>query len=200
MLGLLVLSAGSVQAQYSNYALPKIIKYQPGSYQLADGSWHGGQLYPDQGEHLRVRNPDDKKITEYQPLEVKAFVVEGDTFSVIRNIDISARRRVASAFAKQLYRCGNFTLLDFEHGAAGAATVMLGGQTPQNDLVLQPRLGDAVRVPASRGAFEKTMLPLFGDCPELAQKIKAGKVGRQHMKSILQTYARWQQTAPAGGN
>jgi hypothetical protein len=192
-----LLGAGQARAQSTNSVLPKIVTYKPGTYQLADGSWHGGQLYADQGEHLRVRNPNDKKITEYQPVEVQAFVVANDTFSVIRGIDISARRRVSSAFAKQLYRCGNFLLLDFEHGSTGAATLLMGGETEQNDLVVQPRLGDAVRVPATRGAFEKAMLPLFGDCPELAQKIRAGKVGRQHMKSILQAYARWQQATPA---
>ncbi|MBG8552520.1 hypothetical protein [Hymenobacter guriensis] len=190
-LGLL---ASSAQAQYGNNALPKIITYKPGVYQLQDGSWHTGQLYADAGEHLRVRNPNDKKITEYQPIEVQTFVLANDTFRVVRGVDISARRRLSSAFARQLYRAGSFTVFELEHGVPGAAGFLASGVTEQYSLIVQPRTGDGVRVPAARGAFEKAMLPLFGDCPELATKIKAGKLGKQHLREILTTYIQWQRT------
>jgi|GEM_PF-6437274 len=193
----LLACAGTVQAQYTNTIVPKIITYHPGRYQLADGVWHAGQLYADGSEHLRVRNPDDKKITEYQPVEVQMFVIADDTFNVVHGVDISARRRVSSAFAQRLYHCGDFTLLDYEGSAVGAMTLVVGAEK-QNLLLVQPRVGDAVRVPAARQAFEKAMLPLFGACPELAEKIKAGKVGRQHMKSILLTYSKWQQSTQPG--
>ncbi|QIX62338.1 hypothetical protein FY528_16530 [Hymenobacter lutimineralis] len=186
--------AGSAQAQYGNNALPKIITYKPGVYQLQDGSWRAGQLYADAGEHLRVRNPDDKKITEYQPNEVQTFVLALDTFRVVRGVDISARRRLSSAFARQLYRAGSFTVFELEHSVPGAVGVLALGVTEQYSLVVQPRTGDGVRVPATRGAFEKAMLPLVGDCPELATKIKAGKLGKQHLREILTTYIQWERT------
>lgn len=188
----------SAQAQYQNAVVPKIITYKPGMYQLADGSWHTGQLYLEQAGQLRVRNPNDKVITEYQPVEVRLFTIEKDTFQVIRGVQISARRRLASAFAKQLYHYGNFTAFNLVHEATGVGAFMLAssGSTPAADLIVQGPTGDAVVVPGTRRAFEEAMLPLFGDCPEIAENIKRGKWGRQHMQKVLLSYAQWQQTAP----
>lgn len=191
----LVLSLGAfrAQAQYRNNSLPRIISYKPGQYQLADGSWRTGQLYREPGANLRVRNPEDKKITTYQPAEVRAFVIDSDTFRVVHEVDISARRRLSSAFACQLYRHGQYTAFSMEHALTGAAAYLGTGLETQPSLVVQKENGPGVVVPATRGAFEKAMLPLFGDCPELAAKIKAGTVGRQHTRAILQTYTQWQQ-------
>ena len=64
----------------------------------------------------------------------------------------------------------------------------------ENSWLIQPRTGPIVRVPGTRRAFEEAMLPLFGDCPEVAEKIKHGKWGRQHMQKVLLAYQQWQQT------
>jgi hypothetical protein len=191
---LLVLGGGeAAQAQYVG-TLPKFITYKPGTYQTADAGWHAGQLYTDLGNMLRVRNPDDKRVVEYTSADVRQFVIENDTFMVVRNVDLPSRR-VASAFAKHLYRCGEFSLLDYR--TSPLVTGFLAPSYPNQESVLlvQPRAGAAVRVPSGRGAFEQAMLPLFGTCPEVADNIKRGKWGRQHMKNILLAYAQWQQTS-----
>ena len=196
---ILGLAIGVAQAQTGipMGTLPRIVNFKPGSYQLADGSWHLGQLFLETTGQLRVRQPESKVSTNYSPGEISAFVLEADTFGVVRGINITARRRLSAVFAEQLYHYGRITAFKLDYRFVGAgeslfgniATVAPGGA----DLVLQPIEGDAVIVPTSRGKFTEVMTPLFGDCPELADQIRKGKVGRQHTRQILQAYARWQQ-------
>jgi hypothetical protein len=179
--------------------LPRIITYKAGTYQLADGNWQQGQLYNSSGDELRVRNPADKVVTIYHPAEVRAFVLQGDTFRVVRDVAVSARRRLSSAFAQQLFSRGSFALYSLENKNEGLGTMVVGTGMTTEALILQPSVGAGVRVPSSRGAFERAMLPLFGDCPELAEKIKAGQLSYKQMKQILVTYADWQRTSPQPG-
>lgn len=186
------------QAQYtSNGAgLPRIVNYHDGAYQLPDGTWQMGQLYLETSGQLRVRPLESKATTVYQPGQVSAFVLKSDTFGTVRNVNMSYRR-IPAAFALQLYRYGQYTAFKLDHRYIGEGDHTFGSNTvvPAGamDLVLQPIIGDAVRVPTARGAFTRTMLTLIGDCPELAAQITKGKLGRQHMRQIVQTYARWQQ-------
>ncbi|MFD2786355.1 hypothetical protein [Hymenobacter rubripertinctus] len=174
--------------------LPRIVVFKPGAYQLANGGWQPGQLFLEATGQLRVRQPDSKVATTYGPGEVTAFVLEADTFGVVRGVALTARRRLSAVFAQRLYHYGQMTAykLDYRFVNTGAslATYGPGG----SDLVVQPATGDAVIVPAGRGSFTQAMLPLVGSCPALADQIAKGKLGRQHTRQILQTYARWQQT------
>lgn len=201
MIGLL--AATGTQAQIRPVVSPGIVSYKPGSYQLLDGKWYAAQLYTYSSDAVRVRNPTNKFTVELGPDEVRQFVLEQDTFSVLLNVPIPGQREVMRGFAKNLYRCGDFRLLEFRHTPSPASSLFTAPRplnvrvaTPiVSSLLVQPRGGNAVRVPSSRGAFEKAMLPLFGECPEVAEKIRRGKWGQQHMKNILLAYAQWQQTS-----
>ncbi|MCB2379910.1 hypothetical protein LGH70_20105 [Hymenobacter sp. BT635] len=196
------LAVTPAQAQYTSggAGLPRIVNYHDGAYQLADGHWQTGQLYLETSGQLRVRPIDSKATTVYQPGQVEAFVLKTDTFGTVRNVDMSYRR-IPAVFAQRLYRYGQLTAFTLDHRYMGEGSQLLGSNTvvPAGavDLVLQPAVGDAVVVPAGRRAFTQTMLALVGDCPELAAQITKGKVGRQHMRQILRTYARWQQAGSA---
>ncbi|GGG52315.1 hypothetical protein GCM10011378_30660 [Hymenobacter glacieicola] len=137
------------------------------------------------------------EATVYQAGELKAFVLKTDTFGVVRNVSTPSRW-LSAAFAQKLYQYGQLVAFKLDHRYTGASgpgfSDDIGAPTGAMDLVLQPATGDAVVVPAGRAAFIRTMLPLVGDCPELAAQITKGKVGRQHMQQILQTYARWQKS------
>jgi hypothetical protein len=195
--GWLCLVAGLAQAQHDGTmaGLPRIVNYKPGYYQLANGGWQAGEMYLETSGQLRVRPAESKATSIYQPGQVAAFVLKADTFGVVRNVTMPSRR-LAAAFAQQLYHYGHFTAFKLDHRYIGEGDTTFGSNTVvpagEVELVLQPATGDAVIVPAGRGAFTSTMLPLVGDCPELATQITKGKVGRQHMRQILQTYARWQ--------
>ncbi|UOQ76026.1 hypothetical protein MUN84_15590 [Hymenobacter sp. 5516J-16] len=139
--------------------------------------------------------PTGGEANVYQAGELKAFVLKTDTFGVVRNVSMPSQR-LSAAFAQKLYQYGQLAAFKLDHRYTGASgpgfSDELVAPTGAMDLVLQPVTGDAVVVPAGRAAFIRTMLPLVGDCPELAAQITKGKVGRQHMRQILQTYASWQ--------
>lgn len=193
---------GRVQAQtYSSgsVGLPRIVNFKPGSYQLAGGEWQPAELYLETSGELRVRPAGTKQVTNYRPGEVEAFVIKTDTFGVVRRLDMPAQW-LDVVFAQRLYRYGQFTAFKLDHNYTGEGNYLLTRNpvvaAGVAELVLQPPTGDAIIVPTGPKKFVKVMLPLFGSCPELADKISRGKVGRQHTPQILQTYARWQQTNP----
>lgn len=199
------LGASIAQAQHSGtVGLPRIVNFKPGFYQLADGSWQAAELYLETSGELRVRPVDAKYATNYRPGQVEAFVLNTDTFGVVRKLNTSSQW-LEAVFAQRLYHYGQFTAFKLDHNYTGEGDytftsnpVVAAGNA---ELVLQSAAGDAVIVPTGRSHFAKTMLPLFGNCPELADKITRGKLGRQHTQQILQTYARWQQnTTPSATN
>lgn len=170
----------------------------PGACQLADGHWQSGKLRLEPSGHLRVQ-PTEGESNVYQAGEIQSFVLKTDTFGVVHNVNTPSRR-MAAVFAQKLYQYGQLTAYKLDLRYTGVTETFLGMDTATPsyamDLVLQPAAGDAVVVPTGRAAFTQTMLSLVGNCPELATQITKGKLGRQHMRQILQTYARWQQANP----
>ena len=175
--------------------LPKIKTYKPGSYLLSDGSWQTGQLYFEVGRHLEVRQPDSKQRTEYLPGDVTRFVIEADTFGVARDVSINNRRRASRLFARQLYRTPYHTIYYYQAPENGSEFGFTGSFT-----IVQSAEGPAIRVPQGRGPFTEAMLPFFGACPELAEGIKRGKLGPQHVQRMAATYAKWQRSSATPAN
>ncbi|WP_354581346.1 hypothetical protein [Hymenobacter sp. UYP22] len=203
LLAALLLSAGTAYGQlnpvYHNMGGRSARALSgPGACQLADGRWQSGKLRLEPSGHLRIQ-PAEGESNVYQAGELQGFVLKTDTFGVVRNVNTPSQR-IAAAFAQKLYRYGQFTAYKFDPRYMGATETFLGLETANPsyamDLVLQPATGDAVLVPTGRNAFTQTMLRLVGNCPELATQITKGKLGRQHMRQILQTYAHWQQANP----
>lgn len=181
--------------------LPKIKNFKAGSYQLADGRWESGQLYFSPGRQLEVKQPDNKQRAVYGPTEVTRFVIGADTFGVATDLAVTSRRRVPQVFAQQLYRTPYHTVFYYQ-----VPDKTLKSEFTEFDMdltgsftIVQAAGGASIRVPQGRGAFTEAMLPFFGSCPELADGIKRGKLGPQHVQRIAATYAKWQRTnaAPA---
>lgn len=167
-----------------------------GTYQVDGGTWQEGLLYVNTPDQLKVLSKDRKDTTIYKAGQVKIYVTGRDTFEVVRNLK-TKKGALETAFAHRLYRYGQLTafkvpkrlLLFGEPNVNGYPATAL-------ELVVQSTTGDAVVVPVGRRAFIEAMLPLVGNCPELATQISKGKLWREDMRQILQTYARWQQANP----
>lgn len=197
-----VLLASAVQAQtpgMTSIIVPKIKNFKAGSYQLADGGWQSGQLYFSPGRQLEVKQPDSKQRAVYWPTDVRRFVIGVDTFGVASDLTVTSRRRIPQVFARQLYRTPYHTVFYYQ-----APDKTLESEFTEFDVdltgsftIVQATGGPSIRVPQGRGAFTEAMLPFFGDCPELAEDIKRGKVGPQHVQRMAATYAKWKRANPA---
>ncbi|OWP63588.1 hypothetical protein CDA63_08380 [Hymenobacter amundsenii] len=204
LLPLLLWGLGNTTVRAQTYSsgtvgLPRIVNFKPGFYRLTGGDWQAAELYLETSGELRVRTAGAREATYYRPGQVEVFVLKADTFGVVRRLNASSRW-LEAVFAQRLYRYGQFTAFKLDHSYTGEGDYSLTRNPVVAagiaELVLQPPTGDPVIVPTTRGAFTRVMLPLFDDCPELADQIRRGKVGRQHTRQILQTYARWQQANP----
>ncbi|GAB2957405.1 hypothetical protein GCM10027048_24920 [Hymenobacter coalescens] len=188
---LLLLDVAARAQGMTTFVYPKFKTHKPGSYQLADGSWQTGKLFLEEGgAALSVRETESKERVQYAAGIVTRFVVDADTFGVARDFDQNSRLHVARAFGKQLYRTPYHILYLYQGPSVGDNP---GGHM----LVLQPANGPAVLVPQGRANFTEAMLPQFGRCPEVAKGIEGAKLGPQHMKRIMTTYAQWARSQPA---
>lgn len=198
--GALLTSAAQAQTPgMTSIILPKIKNFKAGSYQLADGSWQSGKLYFAPGRQLEVKPPDTKQHLVYWPTDVRRFVIGADTFGVASDLTVTSRRRIPQVFARQLYRTPYHTVFFYqtpdhtlESEFTGVDAALQGNYT-----IVQATGGPSICVPQGRGAFTEAMLPFFGDCPELAEGIKRGKLGPQHVQRIAATYAKWKRASPA---
>ncbi|RSK48547.1 hypothetical protein [Hymenobacter rigui] len=167
-----------------------------GTYKIEGGAWQEGLLYVGVPGQLSVLSQDKKDTVTYQAKQVKAYVTGQDTFEVLRNLKVK-KGNLEAVFAHRLYKYGQLTAFKVPR------RLILFGEPSVNgipasvfELVVQSTTGDAVVVPIGRRAFIEAMLPLVGDCPELATQISKGKLWREDMRKILRTYAYWQQANP----
>ncbi|RAK63925.1 hypothetical protein [Hymenobacter edaphi] len=165
----------------------KIIRnHRPGHFQLADGRWQAGELYYDGGEWVSVRQPGVDGRREYLPQDLRRFVIKADTFGVVDGYGPADRQGSTGVFGQELYRTPFHTLFSYRESEGSMAVTLV-----------QPVGGAAVSVPQGRKSFTTVMLRVFGDCPALAEDIRRGKLGPQHLKRIMATYAQWRRTGGA---
>lgn len=163
--------------------------HRPGSFQLADGRWQTGELYYEGGEWMSVRQPGVDGRREYLPQDLRRFVIKADTFGIIDGYGPADRQGSTGVFGQELYRTPYHTLFSYRE-AEGSNLAMT---------LVQPVGGAAVSIPQGRKAFTTAMLRVFGDCPALAEDIRRGRLGPQHLKRIMATYAQWRRTGGAAG-
>ena len=172
------------------------VKYHQGSYQLADGSWQQGNWVVKQ-DKLNIIDLEKKKEVpkSYTPDEVQKFVAGTDTFLVVRNFDLATpATHVNAGFAQQLYRGGNFLLVEYFNSQPGAK----GAKAPK--LLVRGNEAPAV-VPSKPREFREFMLPYVGDHPQIAKKLNDGTLRPDQAVEILTTYTTWKryQPVPASG-
>ncbi|MCC3158101.1 hypothetical protein LJ737_12705 [Hymenobacter sp. 15J16-1T3B] len=161
--------------------------HRPGSFQLADGRWQAAELYYEGGEWLSVRQPGVDGRREYLPQDVPRFVIKADTFGVVQGYGPADRQGGAGVFGQELYRTPYHALFSYREAEGDNMSLTL----------LQPLGGAAVSIPQGRKSFTNVMLPIFGDCPEVAEGIRRGRFGPQHVKRMMALYAQWKRTAGA---
>lgn len=206
----LCLYGHQAQAQFPTYSPPRMPapvmptmmmygntgpSYSKGWYQLRDGSWHEGRILPG-AEQITVRGLDkkDKAETPYQAGEVVRYTLAGstgDTMRVASNFTIPRKEEFhAHSFVKQVFRRGDYTLSEYIRPSS------MGYGTAYQLLELP---GQPVQVvPTKYKEFQELMLRLFSDHPGLVMQLKAGRLGPDKLRDMLDAYARWKLTPPNG--
>lgn len=163
--------------------------FRSGSFQLTDDVWRIGRIEATTTDLFRAKLPTETEVRNYAPSEVRQYVVIPDTFRLVTNI-IMLSGPTLNAFVVRQYRDRNFVVYRYRKTIADMGAPIY---------VLQAGEVKA-EVPTNRKAFTAMMLPLVGQCLELAEKLKKSELGPESLKMILATYTRWQQQITPASN
>ena len=89
---------------------------QPGSYRLADGTWHAADVHPPHhADRVLLRPEGQREFSTFFPREIAAYVVQGDTFVTMPPF---VRRRhhqlIPAAFVHVVYHDGGYEVFSYD--------------------------------------------------------------------------------------
>lgn len=167
----------------------------PGSYQGLDGTWHAVQIESWQNDRVYLSDAGST-FKAYSPSELKRFVALGDTVVAVHEVAVRKRRfprrsrpqLVPAAFGRQLYRGGGFLLVDYDPVRPASLTSALSSH-----LLLRHDQQAYQVLPTNKVKFNRLMLTLLGNDPELAPGLQANQYHlRRDAAQLLERYADWQ--------
>lgn len=132
----------------------------PGRYQLPNGTWHETLVYEIKRDRVYLSAPGATVSRAYSPGQIIRFTADGETYSAI-----------AQGFAKELFNVSGYTLFEFQ--TSNNPSAFLGWTTQQLLLRVENELPR--RLPTGRRKFNKVMLAVVGDNPELARQLRSNK-------------------------
>jgi hypothetical protein len=127
-----------------------------GRYQLPDSTWHEAMVYEIKRDRVYLASPGATVSQAYSPGQIIRFTANGETYSAL-----------PQGFARELFNAGSYTLFEFQKSENPSA--FLGWTTQQQLLRVKNELPR--RLPTGRRKFNKAMLAVVGDNPELARQL-----------------------------
>ena len=176
---------------------------QPGSYRLADGTWHAADIHPPHHDDRVLLRPEgQREFTMFFPREITAYVVQGDTFATMLPFVRRRHRQqlVPAAFAQLVYHDGSYEVFScngtpppssrYAPPPARAQPPLAPVDPPRErhdgaDLllsILSPgtytsmllrHRGVVQELPVKRAAYHRLMLTLLADDPIVCAQLRA---------------------------
>lgn len=131
-----------------------------GRYQLPDSTWHEALVYEIKRDRVYLAAPRAHVSQAYSPGQIIRFTADGETYSAL-----------PQGFARELFNAGGYTLFDFQKSNDPSA--FLGWTTQQ--LLLRVNKELPRRLPTGRRKFNKAMLAIVGNNPELARQLRSNE-------------------------
>ncbi len=164
--------------------------YTKGYYFDANNNKHTGLLKLNgMYSSLEFKTDEMQKPVKLSTQEVIAFVMEKDSFTVVRDYEVPygfSSTTISSSFAKVI-KTGEVTLYE-------VATVVGYHQNEAiiaGSYLLQKNNSDQVmRVPDGAGRFKKVLSDYFSESGIVSQQIKSGTFSHDHLLEIVDLYNR----------
>ncbi|WP_143434785.1 hypothetical protein [Hymenobacter roseosalivarius] len=131
-----------------------------GRYQLPDSTWHEALVYEIKRDRVHLGTVGTGVSRAYSPEQIIRFTADSEIYSAL-----------PQGFARELFNAGGYTLFDFQKSNNPSA--FLGWTTQQ--LLLRVHTELPRRLPTGRRKFNKAMLAVVGDNPELARQLRSNK-------------------------
>lgn len=131
-----------------------------GRYQLSDSTWHEAVVYEIKRDRVYLAASGNAISQAYSPGQIIRFTTDGETYSAL-----------PQGFARELFNAGGYTLFEFQKSTDPPA--LLAWTTQQ--LLLRVRKELPRRLPTGRRKFNKAMLAVVGDNPELARQLRSNE-------------------------
>jgi hypothetical protein len=152
-----------------------------GRYQLPDSTWHEALVYEIKRDRVYMSTAGASVSRAYSPGQIVRFTADGETYSAL-----------PQGFARELFNAGSYTLFAFQKSNDPSA--FLGWTTQQ--LLLRVNNELPRRLPTGRRKFNKAMLAVVGDNPELARQLRSNEFRAwSDAADILTTYVLSKQPA-----
>ena len=167
-------------------------KFQPGYYTLADGTRHAGKLRIWQTLVQNIVQVDQGKAdpVNLAAEQMRHFTIGPDSFTVARHVALAGEPMTLpfgdAAFFRVMLK-GKLQVLQYDQLVPGMGPQY--GPSHYLAWVLRPAPeSDLVVLPGEETAFARHVPAFFIDNPLLAQRIRAGLVGRNNFKRIVYSY------------
>lgn len=143
----------------------------PGRYQLPDGTWHETLVYEIKPDRVYLGEAGKGVSTAVFPEQITRFAVNGEVYGAVSGFRLKpGGRMVQPAFARQLFNAGGYTLLAYGE-AEESFWIRLFGQR----LLLRIGTEPIIVLPVRKKPFNRLMLTIVGDNPDLARQLRANK-------------------------
>jgi hypothetical protein len=164
--------------------------YLKGHYFDANNNKHAGLLKLNAVySSLEFKTNEMQKPVKLSTQEVTAFVMEKDSFVVVRDYEVPygfSSTTISSSFAKVI-KAGEVTLYEVATvvGYHQNAAIITGSYLLQKN-----NSNQVMRVPDGAGRFKKVLSDYFSESGMISQQIKSGTFTHDHLLEIVDMYNR----------